>query len=198
MTRTSKIVWSNWWFFLSFDSCILICGFFSLLLSCPGYICRSFPWTFYSPLRIFKSFPNFLINYIISSISSIVLQMQSLFHSLNQYWYHFHLSISEDSSLSDVWLKQVSYSFFAHSKNSAIRCSTFLPFFCHFPGQISHPDCISWRNLIVNFTVWAGPWMQYSISQDSQKFKLLALRKLRQTHFLEAPLKPNITSHTHT
>ena len=40
--------------------------------------------------------------------------------------------------------------------------------------------------------------MQYSISQDSQKFKLLALRKLRQTHFLEAPLKPNITSHTHT
>ena len=95
-------------------------------------------------------------------------------------------------------MKQVSYSFFAHSKNSAIRCSTFLPFFCHFPGQISHPDCISWRNLIVNFTVWAGPWMQYSISQDSQKFKLLALRKLRQTHFLEAPLKPNITSHTHT
>ena len=74
-------------------------GFF-LLLSCPGYICRSFPWTFYSPLRIFKSFPNFLISYI-SSISSIVLQMQSLFHSLNQYWYHFHLSISEDSSLSD-------------------------------------------------------------------------------------------------
>ena len=120
MTPTSKIVWSNWWFFLSFDSCILICGFFSLLLSCPGCICRSFPWTFYSPLRIFRSFPNFLINYIISSISSIVLQMQSLFHSLNQYWYHFHLSISEDSSLSDD--KSVSDS----SKKSVIAFSLFL------------------------------------------------------------------------